>query len=150
MAPRKIGVWLQKPWLEHVKGKLHIVRQAGEYEAADGTRYFIPVGFQTDGGSVPRPFWAIYPPFGEDDEPAFILHDRVYQYAEMYAGSDRGHLSRGQADGLLREASEALGYRRSGAATIWLAVRLGGKWTWDRYRKVAAANVAARDSEPVA
>lgn len=133
------GHWAQKPSLEHVKGSLHMVTRPGEYQAVDGAVYAIPVGFLTDGGSVPRPFWVLYPPFGEDDEPAFVLHDLLYHYAEQFPGDDQGHVSRGRADALLKEAARALEYRRSGAAVIWAAVRAGGWRTWNRYRKAARA-----------
>lgn len=134
------GRWIQKPWLEHVKGKVHVIVRAGLYESADGITYDMPEGSLTDGGSVPRPLWWLYPPFGEDDEPAFVLHDRLYKDAELFAGDDHGHLSRGRADALLKEAAEALDYRRSGAAMIFAGVRAGGWLTWRRYRQ---ANQAA-------
>lgn len=126
-----------KPHLVHVRGRLHRVTRQGVYVAGDGTRYVIPRGFETDGASVPRPLWWLYPPFGEDYQNAAVLHDYLYANAEQFPGSDRGHLSRGEADALFLEAMKALGYRESGRRMIHAAVRAGGWATWNRYRAEA-------------
>lgn len=132
MAPS--GRFTSKPHLVHVHGRVHQVTRQGVYVAADGAHYVIPRGFETDGASVPRPLWWLYPPFGQDYEPAAILHDYLYAHAEQYPGSDQGHLSRGEADALFLEAMAALGYRASGRRVIHAAVRAGGWKAWNRYR----------------
>lgn len=133
------GTWIQKPSLQHVKGRQHIVTLPGMYEASDGTVYTIPAGFVTDGASVPRPLWWLYPPFGEDYEPAVVLHDYLYERAEQFPGSDHGHMSRGEVDDLMNEASEAAGYRSSGRAVMHAGVRSGGWLAWRRHRNRAKA-----------
>ncbi len=76
-------------------------------------------------------------------EPAAWLHDWLYAHAEAVlvvgAGGELRPINRGEADALLREASEALGFRGSGAATMYAGVRVGGWLAWRRYRRRAAA-----------
>lgn len=124
--------WRQKPWLEQIDGKLHRVAREGVYLDTDRTEYRIPVGFETDGGSVPRPLWWWIPPFGDDAESAYVLHDRLYKDAELYDG-----MTRGKADELLRQAAIAEGLPPARARVIWLGVRSGGWIPWRRYRTEA-------------
>lgn len=136
MAERK-GQWIAKPSLRHLKGRLHIVTEVGEYLAADGTGWIIPVGFTTDGASVPRFLWWLYPPFGDDYEASAVLHDYIYQCAELFPGDDRGHIGRGAGDALFREAMEADGFRASGRAVVYRGVRAGGWKAWRKHRRDA-------------
>lgn len=108
-----------------------------QYEASNGTIYVVPAGFYSDGASVPRPVWALYPPFGDSYEPAAWLHDYLYAFAEDVSGTDKGHISRAEADGLFDEAMESLNYRRSGRLMIFNAVRMFGWLPWRRYRAEA-------------
>lgn len=126
--------WRQKPALEHIDGKLHRVVREGVYRAANGKDYRIPVGFETDGGSVPRPLWWWMPPFGDDAEAGYCLHDYCYKFAERLPGDDHGHMSRRTADDLLREAAVAEGLPSARARIIWMGVRAGGWSIWRRYR----------------
>lgn len=48
------------------------------YYFKDGGINNVPKGFITDGYSVPRLFWNIFPPLGKDDRCA-ILHDYLYK-----------------------------------------------------------------------
>lgn len=132
------GRWLLKPSLRQIKGKLHVVTCVGLYEAVSGIAYEIPVGFETDGGSIPRPLWWWIPPFGDDAECAYVLHDFLYHYAEQHAGAD-GFMNRGEADCLLREAAEAAGYPARRANVVYAGVRAGGWKPWGDYRKGNAA-----------
>lgn len=102
------------------------------YVAGDGTRYVVPIGFESDGASVPRFLWWLYPPFGEAYEPATWLHDYLYRHAERVPG-----LTRERADALMCEASEACRFRARGRHVMHLGVRAGGRRTWDRHRAVA-------------
>ena len=107
------------------------------YEAADGTRYVVETGFESDGASVPRILWALYPPFGEVYEPATWLHDKLYRDAEEFPG-----MTRELADALLEEASLACGFRVSGRNVMHFGVRAGGRRTWNRHRAEAEAREA--------
>ena len=114
------------------------------YRGANGTIYTVPAGVFSDGASVPRPLWSLYPPFGGAYEPAAWLHDYLYAYAEQEYGTDHGHVSRAEADGLLDEAMESLQFRRTGRWVIYRSVRLGGWAAWHRYRLSAATRLLAR------
>ena len=118
------------------KGRKELVEDL-IYKGSNGTIYTVHKGFYSDGASVPRFLWALYPPFGEAYEPAAWLHDYLYAYAEQEYGTDHGHVSRAEADGLFYEAMGSLGFRRSGAEVIYRAVRAGGWLSWRNYRKEA-------------
>lgn len=125
-----IGTWLRKPSIQHVKGICHQVTLPGRYRSASGVVYTVPEGFITDGASVPRPLWWLYPPFGDDYEAGATLHDYLYRFAEDFDG-----MTRAQADFLLWESSIAAGFRATGARVIWLGVRVGGWKPWGLYRR---------------
>jgi len=44
-----------------------------------GQLWFVPRGTETDGASVPRVLWSIYPPFSGKYRDAAVLHDRYCQ-----------------------------------------------------------------------
>ena len=50
---------------------------------------------------VPRMGWWLYPPFGGAYDEAATIHDHLYAHAELFEGDDHGHLSRGEADGVI-------------------------------------------------
>jgi hypothetical protein len=127
----------QKAHLVHTSGKVRRVTKAGIYQAADGTTYRIPVGFLTDGASVPRFLWSMFPPFAGDYEPAAILHDVLYQRAEQFEGEDHGHLSRSQCDDLMQEAMTVLKFTGWGQWMIYRGVRMGGWKAWRQCRAAA-------------
>lgn len=132
--------FLSKGSIAHVAGRVHEVTAAVQFRASNGTLYVVPVGARTDGGSVPRLVWWLYPPFGDNASPAYVLHDYLYQRAEAFTGTDPGHkLSRAEADGLLLDALEALDYRTSARRTIHAAVRAGGALAWRKHRTTAQA-----------
>jgi hypothetical protein len=144
------GEFLSKGALAHVKGKLHIVTEAVHYRASNGTVYVVPVGETTDGGSVPRFLWWWYPPFGDDAQMAYVLHDYLYKHAEEIFGTDPGGtLSRREADGLLLDALEALDYRPTGRPVIHNAVRSGGWNAWRKHRKAAKQQAAITEQAGV-
>jgi hypothetical protein len=108
------------------------------YRSAAGVEYWIPPGFESDGASVPRLMWWLYPPFGEAYEPATWLHDALYRQAEHYRGPNGEPMTRVLADALLEEASASCGFRASGHHLMHLGVRAGGARTWKRHRAAAA------------
>lgn len=84
----------------------------------------VPNGFKTDFASIPRALWAVLPPVGGYDRAA-VVHDFLYQ---------NGGVSRGDADGVLLEAMEAVGVSRITRWTIYAGVRSGGWLIWHKYR----------------
>lgn len=80
----------------------------------------VPKNFITDGASVPRCFWNVFPPFG-DYFPAAVVHDFLYSPLNE-------EFTRDEADFIFLEAMHAVGvpwYRRH---VIHAAVRAFG-WT---------------------
>lgn len=97
------------------------------YEAGEkGSRRFIivPKGFRTDGASVPRCLWAIFPSTGRYMRAA-VLHD--YLYSRLRGGLPHPEAaSRRDADRELRLAMAACGVDSVSRFLIWGAVRLFG------------------------
>lgn len=123
------GTFLTPLVLRHMGGRKYCVEQDFAYVTRAGRILTVPAGFVTDGGSVPRLLWSLYPPFGSDCDEAYVLHDYAYAHVDTWG------LSRGEADALMREVMEVKGFRQSGRFTVWAGVRLGGWLTWRRHRQ---------------
>ncbi|EAJ6150290.1 DUF1353 domain-containing protein [Campylobacter lari] len=67
-----------------------------------GLNFIVPKGFISDGASVPRIFWSIYPPYKSEYFSAAIVHDYLCQKA--YSKDDYK-----LADKVLKEAMIELG-----------------------------------------
>lgn len=91
----------------------------------------VPAGFVTDGASVPRIFWNIFPPVGKYGKAA-VLHDFLY-WEQAY--------TRLEADNLLLEAMDALGVDWLTQLLIFRGVRLGGWVAWNQHKRENAARV---------
>lgn len=89
----------------------------------------VPKRFVTDGASVPRPVWWLYPPMDGDYDAAAVLHDWVYRNATKLK------LNRAQADQLLGEGMVATDTAARKRVAIYGAVRLGGWLAWSNARK---------------
>lgn len=77
----------------------------------------VPCGFETDLASVPRVFWAVYPPFGKYIE-ASVIHDYLY----------RQKFNRKEADKLFRKIMKEDGVGFLTRNLFYFAVRFFG-WT---------------------
>lgn len=79
----------------------------------------VPTGFESDGASVPRPFWFLFPPSGPYT-PAAILHD--WFCVERCVPSAIAHR-------MLLEAMHSLGVPRRIRWPMYAAVRVfGPRW----------------------
>lgn len=78
----------------------------------------VPAGFLTDGASVPRIFWNIFPPYGSYFRAA-IIHDFLYSCRNT-------KFNRLESDRIFLEAMTVLGIGWLKRQTIYRAVRLGG------------------------
>lgn len=84
--------------------------------------HVVPNGYQTDGASIPRPFWFVVgSPFAPDVIRAAIVHDYLYSHRKV---------TRLEADDLLYEVMVADGVPRWRALVIHLAVRAFGWLFW--------------------
>jgi len=97
-----------------------------DFAFVDGElRVVVPVGFESDFNSVPRPLWAWFPPWEYPE--AAIIHDWLYQHP--------GDLQRQHVDAIHRRIMEINGCRGSKRQAAYLGIRLGGWRPWGKYRK---------------
>jgi len=81
----------------------------------------VPVGFVTDGASVPRPLWWLLPAWGRYSRAAVVhdfLCDRIERGAAHIHAADRR-----TADAIFYEAMTVCGVNNVIKFSIWLAVR---------------------------
>ncbi len=83
----------------------------------------VPAGFITDFASVPKIFWSVLPPWGTYVKAA-IIHDFLYK-RQIY--------SRKKTDQLFLEGMKILKVSNSTRLTMYLAVRIFGNSTWNKY-----------------
>lgn len=119
-----------------------VCKQVGarEWEVTEGFDYevgalgsgwiiHVPAGFRTDGASIPRPLWWIWPPFGGWWNQAAALHDYLYR-------TKFKDIERAVADVLLLDAMTPLHVATVSRWCIYLGVRLGGWVTYRKYRRL--------------
>jgi len=82
--------------------------------------YEIPIGYQTDGASVPQLLWTILPPSGRHSRGA-LLHDWLY---------DNKIGTRKQADVLFLEQMLDDGVVKWKAYTMYWGVRIFANYKW--------------------
>lgn len=97
----------------------------------DGQPLLIPAGFLTDGASVPRGLWNIFPPFGRYNR-ASLLHDYLYKTGRI----NNAPVTRKQADDLFLDAMKALGVSWATRWAMWAGVRAGAWPAWNGYRRL--------------
>jgi hypothetical protein len=117
------------------------------YRLKDGTRIVIPEGFEFDGASIPRIFWAILSPVGLLLVPG-LIHDYGYKFNQLWQLTGEGQIKHYPDEGhqankkfwdkLFREeAKEVNGFWLINVVA-WVAVAFGGKGTWKRHRNLGA------------
>ena len=99
----------------------------------------VPVGYDTDGASVPRAFYNIIARF-TDALPAALVHDLRYDPLEV-DGVKRRVLTRSQADLEFYRNLRASGVSRRRAWTAYTAVRSFGWRPWNAGTKRGTLNV---------
>lgn len=85
----------------------------------------VPVGFETDGASVPRVFWWLFPPTGVYLEAA-VVHDWLYHQKQIRGKA----IARSRADAIFLQAMDDIGVSWLKRKVIWSAVRAGGWLPW--------------------
>ena len=111
-------------------GKTWVIRQKFTYyvgEEDSDEKIVVPVGFQTDFASVPRPFWTLVPRWGKHGKAA-IVHDYCY-WEQSY--------TRKRSDEIFREAMGVLKVASWTTFVMYWAVRLlaGGAWRGNQKRR---------------
>jgi len=87
----------------------------------------IPAGFETDGASIPRPFWLTTgTPFRPRFFKSALIHDYLYRHQI---------LERSLVDQIFREMLLADGVCKYTAIKMYYALRLAGWIAWNRHRR---------------
>lgn len=68
----------------------------------------IPVGYLTDGASVPRIFWNVIPPWGRWGQAA-IVHDYLCEYLKIKTTEGEKSITRKECDDIFLEAMLVIG-----------------------------------------
>jgi hypothetical protein len=104
----------------------------------DNASITIPKGFTTDGASIPRLFWfTTGTPFSPHYMRGAIIHDYLYQ---------TGLFSRKDADLIMYNFLLVDNTSRYNATKIYYALRIGGWYVWNKYRKMENENLKSRNS----
>lgn len=108
-----------------------------EIQLSSGNWMEIPVGFVSDGASVPRCLWSLWPPFtGRPSDIGAIVHDFMYRKGYYIDADSKRHvaITRKSADYemFFQQRVNGDGFMR--AFPMHLAVLLFGQPTWNKYR----------------
>lgn len=87
----------------------------------------VPVGFLTDGASIPRAFWFWASPIGKHAQSA-ILHDYLCEYLTIQVDGHPTSITRKEADLIFKESLSILGVSKLKANLMYMGV--------SAYRKV--------------
>jgi len=85
----------------------------------------VPVGFDTDFASIPRPLWPVFPPYDITHGKAAVIHDYLYRVQTR---------TRKQCDQIFLEAMTVLGAGWLKRTLMYQSVRwfAGGAWNLHR------------------
>lgn len=100
-----------------------------DYYANDGRHFRLIEGTPSDLASIPRPLWALLPPFGQYALPAYF-HDGFYQNHALLVAADGtttiANLTKEDSDSMLKEMMICAGVDTITVETIYEGVNLGG------------------------
>lgn len=117
-------------------GKYWVLHQPLEYRDTEtGMVVTAPRGFVTDLASVPRMFWAVFPPCGKYT-PAAVIHDYLYW-------TQPENCNKECADRILLNAMSDANVSKEARNSIYYAVKYAGQKSWDANGK-AKRNHAIR------
>ena len=127
------------------------LRENWHYTLKNGDEIVIPKGFDFDGASIPRVFWAFLSPTGLLLIPG-LVHDYGYKYNQLWKlDPAKGVIAypnekadKPYWDNLFREIGKEVNNFSFINFVAWLAVTLGGSRAWNEHR---AAN--AKPDKPV-
>lgn len=90
-------------------------------------KMYVPKGFVSDGGSIPRFFWRLFNPLDARYLKAYIQHDFIYA---------TGMRERKDADILLRKGLETAQMNFLGRWAVYFSVRLFGSKHYHKFEKI--------------
>lgn len=129
------GKFLDPLELEYMDGRRWKLTKAFDYRLGQplGAEYVrVPAGFVTDFASIPKILWNVLPPTGPYGKAA-VIHDWLYQRQAIMPTLRL--CDQAEADRVLLEAMGVLDVSYVARLTIYAGVRVGGSFTWNRYRK---------------
>ena len=120
---------LRGHWIYNEKGKeVYRLDEPFVYfvgELGSDDMISVPTGFTTDFASVPRPLWAIIPPYGVHGKAA-VVHDYLYQ---------RQNRTRKESDLIFKEAMIVSGVKKWKYDNMYAQLRTWGWVAWNNHRK---------------
>lgn len=98
------------------------------YSVFENQRYYavVPAGFLTDGASIPRFLWWLFPPWGRYGQAA-ALHDRLCEVPQLYNESVIHTVNRKYVDRVFYDAMLVVGVPKWKAKLMYLGVRAYAK-----------------------
>jgi hypothetical protein len=103
----------------------------------NNTQLVVPSGFSTDGASIPRIFWfTTGTPFSPHYMRGAIIHDYLYQ---------TGTFERKDSDLIMYNFLLADDTSKYNALKIYYALRVGGWYVWNKYRKMEKRNLKGKN-----
>jgi len=109
-------------------------------ERLGGVTIVVPVGFETDGASVPRCLWSAIPPFGLHFNAA-VVHDFLYRQPD-----GEGKLLKSICDEIFREIMIRDGVPELRREAMYEAVRTMGYSSYTHGKAVAAQLIAGEEA----
>lgn len=91
----------------------------------------VPIYFETDFASIPRPLLSIFGKHGRFDEAA-VIHDYLYRKKQCICNNLLRPIKRKEADIIFYKLMLADGVRKRKAKCFYYGVRLGGFVSWKR------------------
>lgn len=117
------------------------VLEEWSYILPDKTNIYIPAGFEFDGASIPRIFWAILSPVGLLLTPG-LVHDFAYKYNKLLSFDSNGNRTvyndkAGRAfwDRIFRDVAINVNGFKIINSIAWLALVLFGWIAWNSKRR---------------
>jgi len=141
--PDKTVDWSASDWpasiaLEHTGPTAAVVMRSVTLFGVE-----VPVGYSTDGASVPRAFYNVIARF-TDALPAALVHDLRYDPPADRDGVKRRVMTRKQADREFRANLKQSGVNWSRRQAAYLAVRAAGWRPWNAGTRRGTLNVGDR------
>ena len=113
-----------------------------KFKLNNGITIVIPEGFEFDGASIPKIFWALLSPTGLLLLPG-LIHDYGYRYDQIWKVEKDGsfvayekNAGKEYWDNLFQEVGDQVNAVFLINLIAKLAVLVGGRRTWDKYRVI--------------
>lgn len=103
------------------------------YSLFEGERYYalVPSGFLTDGATIPRFLWWLFPPWGRYGQAA-ALHDCLCEHPQLYNDAVIHTVSRKYVDRVFYDVMLFVGVPKWKAKLMYLGVRCYAKWPFKK------------------